>query len=401
MLSEIVNHLWQSTLVLAAIAAVAALLRSGGAHVRYWLWWAASVKFLVPFSLLTLLGSAIGADWWRAGAAPVDLVEWRATLDFLEPMRAPRVWTPATLVTLAIWAVGVMAVVCFWVARALEIGRILRASKPYPAALPGFDFGPEIRETQALVEPVLIGIARPTLLLPQGIAERLTRAQLGAVVAHELAHWRRCDNFTAAVHMLVEAVFWFHPLVWWLGARLVDERERACDEAVVRAGHDGRSYAEGILSVCEHYVASKLQCAAGVTGADLKRRVVEIARSRAMSKLSIQKRIMLAAFALTALLTPIVFGMAQGDRAYVPLVRINPEYPPSALAARLEGEVSLQFTIAANGAVKDVVVVDSTAPEFEAPAMAALQRWRYQPVTENDQPVEVPGVRTIIRFALK
>jgi beta-lactamase regulating signal transducer with metallopeptidase domain len=41
--------------------------------------------------------------------------------------------------------------------------------------------------------------------------------------------------------MLVEAVFWFYPLVWWLGARLVDERERACDEEVVALGKDPRS----------------------------------------------------------------------------------------------------------------------------------------------------------------
>ena len=58
MLTEIVNHLWQSTLVAAALAALAAMLRDDGAHARYWLWWAASVKFLVPFSLLSMLGSS-------------------------------------------------------------------------------------------------------------------------------------------------------------------------------------------------------------------------------------------------------------------------------------------------------------------------------------------------------
>ncbi|HUQ51444.1 MAG TPA: M56 family metallopeptidase [Gammaproteobacteria bacterium] len=401
MLSEVGNHLWQSTLTLAAVAVVAALLRRDGAHVRYWLWWAASVKFLVPFSLLTLLGSAIGADLWLAGSAPVNPAEWRSTLDLLEPMRTPRVWTTATVALLSVWSFGFGAVAAIWAARALEVRALLRTSRPYTAALPTTAAEVEVRTTTSFVEPVLVGISKPVLLLPHGIAERLTTRQLSAVLAHELAHWRRRDNLTAAAHMLVESVFWFHPLVWWLGGRLVEERERACDEAVLRAGHDGRTYAEGILSVCEHYVASKLPCAAGVTGADLQRRVVELTRSRLMSKLPIRKKVLLGTFALVTLLSPIVFGVAQGDRAYVPIVRINPEYPPSALAARLEGEVNLQFTIAANGAVKDIVVVESTAPEFELPAMAALQKWRYQPVTENDQPVEVPGVRTIIRFALK
>jgi len=73
-------------------------------------------------------------------------------------------------------------------------------------------------------------MSRPILLLPADIAERLTPPQLQAVLAHELCHVRRRDNFTSAIHMIVEAVFWFHPLVWWISARLVEERERACDE---------------------------------------------------------------------------------------------------------------------------------------------------------------------------
>jgi TonB family protein len=244
------------------------------------------------------------------------------------------------------------------------------------------------------------------LLLPQGLVEHLSPAQVDAVLAHELSHWRRRDNLTAAVHMLVEAVFWFHPLVWWVGARLVEERERACDEAVVRAGHDGRTYAEAILKVCEHYVASTLKCAAGVSGADLKRRVVEIARSRVMSELPIQKKILLGTFALATVLVPIVFGAvsgsaaAQADRDIVPLVRINPNYPTEALEARREGQVIVEFTVTATGTVRDIVVVESSSPEFDAPTIAALMKWRYQPLIEGGQPVERRGVRTAITYEL-
>jgi TonB family protein len=396
MLSEVVNHLWQSTLFAVALAALAAVFRNDGAHVRYWLWWTASVKFLVPFSLLTLLGSTLGASLWRHGAAPVDLVEWRQTLGFLEPLRTPRIWTAPALAALAVWACGTAAVAAVWVTRALKVRSLLREATPCPAPVPPGAAGLEVRVTASLLEPVLVGIVQPVLLLPSGIERRLTRAQLDAVVAHEVAHWRRRDNLTAAVHLLVEAVFWFHPLVWWLGARLVKERERACDEAVVRAGHDGRTYAEGILSVCEHYVASTLKCTAGVTGADLKRRVIEIARSRVMSELRLSKRIALGAFALVAVSVPVVFGMAQGDRDLIPIVRIAPVYPPALLAAQVEGEVNLRFTVTATGTVKDIAVVHSTAPEFEEPAITALSRWRYQPPAEGER----PGVLTMIRFQL-
>ncbi len=63
--------------------------------------------------------------------------------------------------------------------------------------------------------------------------------------------------------MFVETVFWFHPLVWWIGKRMVEERERACDEEVLRLGNEPRVYAEGILNVCKLYMESPLACVSG------------------------------------------------------------------------------------------------------------------------------------------
>jgi TonB family protein len=407
MLTEAVNHLWQSTLVAAAIAALAALLRNDAAHSRYWLWWAASVKFLLPFSLVTALGSALR----DAGAARIELADLPPALAVLAgPMPETPGRSAFVVALLVVWAIGFAAVAGAWIARVTKVRALLRASTPYSGTLPRGADALEARTSHTLLEPALVGIVHPVLLLPRGIAEHLTRAQLDAVLEHELSHWRRRDNLTAAVHMLVEAVFWFHPLVWWIGSRLVAERERACDEAVVRAGHDGRTYAEGILNVCERYVASALKCAAGISGADLKSRVVEIARNRVMGELPVEKKILLGAFALGTLLVPVVFGAAaQGAGSPVPLVRIQPDYPSDALAAGREGFVELEFTIAANGATKDVVVVGSSAPEFEEPAVAAVLRWRYAPTNlscdgpvcepiKGAEPVERPGIRTVIRF---
>src|SRR5262245_32271888 len=345
------------------------------------------------------------------GAPLLDLADWPSTLGVIAEPMPKQGNTPLAVALLIIWALGCAAVVGAWIARAYRVRALLRASTPYVGSLPRNAGALDVRTSHALLEPALVGIVRPVLLLPRGIAEHLTRAQLEAVLEHELSHWRRRDNLTAAVHMLVEAVFWFHPLVWWIGARLVEERERACDEAVVRAGHDGRTYAEGILNVCERYVASALKCAAGISGADLKARVIEIARSRVMTTLSIQKKILLGAFALSTAFVPIIFGAAAQDDPK-PLVRIQPNYPDDALKARREGFVDLQFTIAANGATRDVVVVASSAPEFEAPAVAALLRWRFLPTNmtcdgtvcttnENEQPYERPGIRTVIRYQLR
>lgn len=79
-----------------------------------------------------------------------------------------------------------------------------------------------------------------------------------------------------ALLLIVEAVFWFYPLVLWIGARLVEERERACDESVLTLGSEPREYADAILNVCKHYVQSPVVCVSGIIGSDLKRRIVRI-----------------------------------------------------------------------------------------------------------------------------
>jgi bla regulator protein BlaR1 len=145
--------------------------------------------------------------------------------------------------------------------------------------------------------------------LPAGIARNLTPPQLEAVLAHEQCHIHRRDNLTSAIHMLIEAIFWFHPLVWWIGAKLVEERERACDEAVLARGNEPHVYAEGILNVCKSYLESPLRCVSGVTGSDLKKRIRAILSDRVAGDLNFAGKSALALAAMVALAAPILLGM--------------------------------------------------------------------------------------------
>jgi len=178
----------------------------------------------------------------------------------------------------------------------------------------------ELRISESALEPGVLGIFHPVLLLPKGISDQLSDAQLEAILTHELCHVRRSDNLAAGFHMLVEAVFWFHPLVWWIGARLVDERERACDEEVLKLGSDPQAYAEGILKVCEFYLESSLFCAAGVTGSNLKRRIEAIMTHHTAYKLGARKKLLLSAMGIAAVTAPIAVGLAHPAP-----VRIRPQ----------------------------------------------------------------------------
>ena len=128
--------------------------------------------------------------------------------------------------------------------------------------------------------------------------------------------------------MVVETLFWFHPLVWWIRASLIKERERACDEAVLLAGSAADVYAEGILSVCKFYIESPLACASGVTGSDLKNRIVRIMNEHIGQQLGWPRRLLLASTAATAVLVPIVFGLLQLPHARVQAGTNPADQPP-------------------------------------------------------------------------
>ena len=90
------------------------------------------------------------------------------------------------------------------------------------------------------------------------------------------------------------------------------------------------------------------------------------------------------------------------DRDVIPIVRIAPDYPPTALKSQTEGWVKVQFTITPTGTVHDAFVVDSSPNDvFDAAALKAIARWRYNPKVEDGVPVERVGVQTVIRFQLQ
>ncbi len=106
--------------------------------------------------------------------------------------------------------------------------------------------------------------------------------------------------------MFVETVFWFHPLVWWLGKRMVEERERACDEEVLRMGNEPRVYAEGILNVCKLYAESPLTCVSGVTGSNLRKRIEAIMNNRIGVRMNLAMKVTLAVVGMVAVASPIL-----------------------------------------------------------------------------------------------
>jgi TonB family protein len=294
------DHLWQSTLVVVMAAALCVLLRRHAARVRYAVYLLATTKFLVPFTVLAAVGStapwpvAVGSD------APVAVTTvFTLGQPFVSPVHdsaaaarsAPHTTAPAgTFMTYALaltWLVGGLVVAARRLAAAARVVTIRRHATPL---LCGREFdafiragGRQLLDSQVALctvagtgSPCVVGVARPVLLWPDGLSAALSDRQLDAIMGHELAHVRRRHNLDSVIQAAAEIIFWFHPAIWWLGARLVAERERACDEDVVQSGALPSDYAGAILMVCEHSLGRPTIGATGITSSTLTRRVEAI-----------------------------------------------------------------------------------------------------------------------------
>ncbi len=92
---------------------------------------------------------------------------------------------------------------------------------------------------------------------------------------------------------------------------------------------------------------------------------------------------------------------APSDTEAVPMVRVQPMYPPEAAQRRIEGWVVVEFTITENGSVKNPRVVDAHPSSiFNHAALRSIRKWKYKPKIENGKRVEWPGVRTKLTFKL-
>jgi uncharacterized protein (TIGR03435 family) len=327
-LAPLADHLWQSTLFVAMAGLLTLVLKRNRAHVRYCVWLAASMKFLIPFAVLVAIGRQFGWQSSISVARPeVPFVVEAISQPFSQP-ELVGIISPATISPVAaalplflsaIWFSGCAMHLLAWWVRWRRVAVIARGASAIhngrePDALRCLEPIVGIRRPIALLssemafEPAVFGIWKPVLLWPRYFGDRLVDGQVEAILAHELCHVRRWDNLAVALHMCVEAVFWFHPVVWWLEHRLIDERERACDEEVIRLGSDPQLYAESILRTCEFYAESPLVCVAGITGSDLKNRIEAIMRGHEGERLNAWRTLLVATVAIVMVAAPVAVG---------------------------------------------------------------------------------------------
>ncbi|HEX9942156.1 MAG TPA: M56 family metallopeptidase [Thermoanaerobaculia bacterium] len=264
----------RAALMLMAGALAARCLRSRPAALRHLVW----SLVLAATLLLPLLSAAfrielpLPAGWPRsASAVGIDRQAARASSGAQAPGRdrAPILAVPmsepfsVSHALLAVWCAGSLILLARTVAGRIALRRIARGARPVAedgllaeaARAAGCRRRVRLLTDGRIPAPVTFGILRPVIVLPTGW-EAWPRSQRRAVLLHELCHVARLDAVPQLLAEVVRAVHWFDPLAWHAVRRLAAERERACDDAVLRAGIGPREYATHIVEVVRQMSAA-------------------------------------------------------------------------------------------------------------------------------------------------
>jgi beta-lactamase regulating signal transducer with metallopeptidase domain/thiol-disulfide isomerase/thioredoxin len=284
---SLLHFVWQGIVVAALLAATLAMLRRRSPNSRYLVACVAMcVMAAAPFVTATLIAPsrsslpAVDAvmtsvqpdarvDWISTAPPPVDGVRHSdITIPPPDPKNIPfHVGLVALLEAHLPWIVGAWLLGVAVLSARLMVGwaqaqRLMRrhvvpASDPFEDALSRLKARLRVSRPVRLLEstiaktPAVVGWVRPAILLPVSCVTGLSREQIDAILAHELAHIRRYDYLVNLLQSVVETLLFYHPAVWWVSRRIRIEREHCCDDLAIAACGDKLAYAKALTHVAE------------------------------------------------------------------------------------------------------------------------------------------------------
>jgi bla regulator protein BlaR1 len=326
--SVIIESAVRATLIWAAVALVLKAMGVKAATARHAAWASVAVTMLLlPLLLLWGPQASIPVLPAKAAATPSVFADQAAVLpspaaeNLFQPS-APGVWGwPALAVGLYLLGAatfGIRLMMGTWRVKKLVGGAVLfRGKLTHPSC----------------ATPVTMGWLRPTVILPPDWIS-WPKGQLNAVLAHEAEHIRRRDPLWQWLALLNRAVFWFHPVAWWLERRLSALAEEACDAAVLSQGHDPREYSEYLLDLARSVRRGGARVEAlgmAMPGAGLPQRIRQILSGARAQRLS---RARLALTAIVCLIAGATFAAGRLAQAQPPpsfeVATIKPTASPGA-----------------------------------------------------------------------
>jgi protein involved in polysaccharide export with SLBB domain/beta-lactamase regulating signal transducer with metallopeptidase domain len=315
----LVHFLWQGAAAAAALALLLVLMRRASAVSRYRVACGALVFMtLAPaatFRLTLREGDQIhpvGAGSGQPGVvSPLRIAAGETSLAVAAAVPVPAQPPPredALAWLAASWAAGVAALSLWRLAGWARLRRLMRETEAAPLAwqaslarlvrMLGVTRPVRLARASWVAVPSVVGVMRPVVLFPAAALTGLTPAQLEALLAHELAHVRRCDYVVNLLQVFVETLLFYHPGVWWVSARVREEREHCCDDLAAAACGDRADYAAALAAMEElRSLPSSLALAATGAGGSRGALVRRVRRVLGMGPAAVARRSLAAACA--------------------------------------------------------------------------------------------------------
>lgn len=433
-LAYLLNSLWQVPLVFCAAWLVASMTRPIGVRMEHRVWaLALSLQVLLPVcslhvGRLSQFASSI-VSWMHGGSGTdgvVRVVTGPPNVAEAALLRLPSavLWTMLMVYAGSVLYFAARLAWGAWKTEAIRrsaaalnyndewSGVMAKLDRPLQAKLSSL----HIATSQRIAGPAMLGVFRPTLLLPPAFVERLSQEELYALLGHELAHIQRHDFAKNLFYGFMSLPIAYHPLLWLTRARLTETRELTCDAMAANSAGGQENYARSllrlaaILSGLADRAEPQITHAVGIFDANnFERRVMRLTRKQLPIGRARQAFVVLAcllvAFStcLSALAWRIdvnsppqktVKRVAVSDKNLTLVHKVDPVYPEEAKKEGLSGSVVLALHISKDGVVENIRVVKGSRV-FQASALDAVKQWRYQPFLLNGDPIAVDTQVTV------
>ena len=247
--------------------------------------------------------------------------------------------------------------------------------------------GLNVYKSSLITTPILMGVLKPSLVLPTNFESLYSPTQQKMVINHELHHLNRGDTYWNLLATIVLIVYWFQPLSWFAFFKFKQDQELSCDYAVLvnQSTEDKQRYAHAVINTVETQSVFASHLSFGSLGD--KKMLTE-----RLQLLSLGKPYRKAYPAITFVAATLFFATSlhaidstqkeaeDANSLSTPITRVAPVYPQAAVEGNVEGWVALKFGITKRGTVENILVIESS-PEgvFDESAKNALSNWRYSP----------------------
>jgi len=231
--------------------------------------------------------------------------------------------------------------------------------------------------------PAAIGFFRPAIVFPAWLLPQLSPEEIKIVLLHELAHFRRWDDWSNLVQKIVKAVFFFHPAVWWIESRLTLEREMACDDMVLAQTASPRAYASSLISFAEKlHNARALSLAQALVSRmrDMSLRVAQILDSKQPSRTGLWKPVLGLSAAM--------LGLVLGATPYAPRLVAFETQPKQGQTQHIQA--TQQATDAGLQPAAADAAMSRTAARLDRQPSSLAPQPRAIPVVLRSRTAEVP-----------